>query len=128
MLALEEHGRRAERVEAEECAGRQERERDQQDARVAAAVGGLPRGVRQNEEAGADAEEEHEVDLVVAPVRVQLLAQDQRDEADERQQAGRDPRGDRQQLAALLGRSQGLPPQRHVHWHCAHGRECTSRR
>ena len=48
----------------------------------------------------ADGQEESEVDLVVVPVRVELLAQQQRDEADERQRPRQHPGGDDERAAA----------------------------
>jgi hypothetical protein len=110
VLVLEQHRRGAERVQAEEGARGQERERDQQHAGVTAAVGRLPRRVGEHEQARAHAQEQHEVDLVVAPVGIELLAQHERDEPDERQQRRDDPGEDGQRLGTAFGRSEGLLP------------------
>ena len=83
----EEDAGRPDRVEDQEPAGRHEGEREEQDARVAASVGRLARGVAEDERDRADDPEDDEVRAVVLEVRVELRAQQQRDEPDERQRS-----------------------------------------
>ena len=85
MLLREEDRGRPDGVEPEEASGRHERQREEQDARVAAPVGRLTRGVAERDRDRADEPEDDEVELVVLDVRVELGAQEQREEPDERQ-------------------------------------------
>src|SRR5919198_5028047 len=94
MLAVEEDAGRADRVQAEEPAGRHEREREEQDAGVAAPLSGLAGRVPEREREAAEGAEDEEVRAVVLEVRVELRAEEERREADERQRCGDRPQRD----------------------------------
>ena len=88
MLLREEDRRRPDRVEPEEPAGRHEREREEQDAGVAALVGRLACRVAEAERDRADDPEDHEVERIVLDVGIELRPQEQRHEPDQRQRGG----------------------------------------
>ena len=104
IFMREEDPRRPDRVQAEEAARGQEGERDQQDARVAPTVCRLAGCVGEREDSGADRQEEGEMDGVVMPTQIELVAQQKRDEADKRQRRGQYPRGDGEGGAAAAPR------------------------
>jgi hypothetical protein len=85
VFLLEENARGPEGVKAEEAARRHERQREQQDPCVPAPVGRLTGGVAEGECDASGDPEDDEVQPVVLDVRVELLAEEERDEADERQ-------------------------------------------
>ena len=95
MLLREEDRGRPDRVEPKEPSGRHERQREEQDAGIAAPVGGLTCGVAERNGHRADEPEDDEVELVVLDVRVELGAEKQRDEPDEGQRRRKD--ADREQ-------------------------------
>ena len=95
VLLREEDRGRPDGVEPEEASGRHERQREEQDARVATPVGRFARGVAERDRDRADEPEDDEVELVVLDVRVELGAQEQREETDERQRGRHD--ADREQ-------------------------------
>ena len=76
----EEDAGRPEGVQAHEPPGRHERERQEQHASVSATVGRLPGRIAECERDPADGAEDEEVRLMVVPLRVELLPQEQRDE------------------------------------------------
>lgn len=63
------------RMQQQEQAGRQERERQQQHPSVPAAVGGVSGGVREHRRQAAHDHEQHEVQPWVGEVRVQVRAE-----------------------------------------------------
>ena len=77
----------------EEAAHGHERERQEQHARVAAAVRLLSGRVAEHEREPTDDPEDDEVGPVVLEVRVELLPQEERDEPDERQRRREHPGG-----------------------------------
>jgi len=77
-------------VKPQEAPGRHEGQREQQDPRVTAAVGRFTGRVAEDERHGAGDAEDDEVQPVVLDVRVELGAEQQRDEPDEGQRDGRD--------------------------------------
>jgi hypothetical protein len=81
----EEHAACPERVKPHEAAGRHEGEREEKHPRVAAAVCRLAGREAEHERDRPHQPEEHEVDAVVLEVRVELRAQQQRSEPDQRQ-------------------------------------------
>ena len=94
---------RSERMEPEKAAGRHEGQRQQQHSRVAAPLGGLARRVAEDEGKPADDPEHDEVGAVVLEVGIELLAQEQGDEPDQRQREREAPDGeDRGRTPALL--------------------------
>ena len=109
-------------MEPEEASGRHERQREEQDAGVAAPVGRLARRVAERDGDCADEAEDDEVELVVLDVRVELLAQEQREEPDERQRrrddADREQRVRARPPVGLAGsRGKGDPSRGHsVHY------------
>ncbi len=92
--SCEEHVVRADRVQEHEAAGRHEREGEEKDACVRAPLGRLARGEPEPERDPAGEAEDQEVQAVVLDVRVELLAQQQRHEPDERERAGEDTQRD----------------------------------
>jgi hypothetical protein len=74
QVVSEENAGRSDGVQAKEPAGRHEREREKQHARVAASICSLPGGVAQRKRQGADEPEDDEVSPVVLEVRVELFA------------------------------------------------------
>jgi hypothetical protein len=83
-------------VQQQELAGAQEREREQQHARVTSPVCRLAGGVGQAGGAGTHGQEQHEVQPRVGEVGVQVGAHQQRDQPDHRQQGREHPRHRRQ--------------------------------
>ena len=101
----EEDVGRAQRMQAEEAASGHEREREEQDACVAAPVGGLPRRVAEGERDRADESEDDEVQSVVLEMGVEVRPEEERAEPDQRER-GQDDRGQdggRQTPAARCG-------------------------
>jgi hypothetical protein len=82
-------------VKPEEASGRHERQREEQDARVAPTVGRFARGVAERDRDRADEPEDDEMELVVLDVRVELGTHEQREETGEGQRRGHD--ADREQ-------------------------------
>src|SRR6516165_3595192 len=82
----------ADRMDGQEAACHEEPERQQEHARVAAAVGRLTNDEREQEGAAADGEEQHEVQPRAVPGGIELTSQEQRAEADERDKQSRHPR------------------------------------
>jgi hypothetical protein len=68
-------------MEREEAAGREERQRDQQHPGVETPARRATRGGGEREADEARAQEQHEVDAVVVPVRIEPRAEQQRAEA-----------------------------------------------
>ena len=93
VLLGEEDPGRSERMEPEKAAGRHERQRQQENARIAAALGRLPCGVAENERQAADDPEDDEVRAIVFEVGIELLTQQQRDKPHEGQREGEAPDG-----------------------------------
>ena len=127
MLLREEDRRRPDGVEPEEASGRHERQREEQNARIAAPVGRLTRGVAERDRDRADEPEDDEVELVVLDVGVELGAQEQREETDEgkcgRHDADRE-QGVRAGPAVGLAGSRGKGDRRRghsVHYACKGG-------
>jgi hypothetical protein len=110
-----------ERVQAEESPRSQEGERDQEDAGVAAAVRRVARKVAEHEDPDADRQEHGEVDAVVGPTRVELLAQQKRDEADQRQRRGQHSGGNGEIAAATPPVARGEDPRRQMELGGTHG-------
>src|SRR5512133_1380159 len=79
-------------MEPDEAPGRHEGEREEQDARVAAAVGRLTRRVAEAERDGTHEAEDYKVQLVVLDVRIEPLAEQKRDEPDQGQRGGDEDR------------------------------------
>ena len=91
VLLGEEDLGRPEGMEPQEAAGRHERQRQQEDAGIAAPVRGLAGRVPEEERHCAHDPEDHEVERVVLDVRVEPRAKQERDEPDERQRGGDEP-------------------------------------
>ncbi len=107
VLLREEDAGRPVGVEAQEAAGRHERQREEQDACISSPIGRLARRVAENECHGAHGPEDDEVGLVVLEVRIELRPKQQRDEADHRQRGSNEPgRDDRRRPRALPKRGQ----------------------
>ena len=103
VLVREENPGGPERMETEKASGRHEGQRQQEHSSVAAALGGLAGRVAEDEGKPADDPEHDEVGAVVLEVRVELLAQEQGDEPDQRQREGEAPDDkDRGRAPALL--------------------------
>jgi hypothetical protein len=75
MLLGEQNRRRADRVEPHEAAGGHECEREEENARISASVGRLACRVSEREGDRTDDAEDHEVELVVLDVRIELRAE-----------------------------------------------------
>jgi hypothetical protein len=90
---VEEHTGRRERVQAEEAGRDEEREPDEEDARIPAPPGGFPRREREDDADGRDGEHEPEVARLVPPLEVRLRVAEQDRQADQGQH---EQRGDDQ--------------------------------
>jgi hypothetical protein len=88
VVVREEDALRPERVEPHEASGRHEGEREEEHSRVSTAFCRLARGKAEHERDRADHSEQHEMHPVVLEVRVELRAQQKRDEPDQRQRDG----------------------------------------
>ena len=91
IFVFEEDPRCPDRVQAEEAARGQEGKRDQEHTRVAPTVCRLAGSVGEHENADAHCQEEAEMDGVVRPIQIELVTQQERDEADKRQRCRQDP-------------------------------------
>ena len=100
IIVFEEDPRCPDRVQAEEAARGQEGKRDQEHTRVAATVCRLAGSVGEHENADAHCQEETEMDGVVRPIEIELVTQQERDEADKRQRCRQDPHRACQRAAA----------------------------
>ena len=94
VLLGEEDLGRPDGMEAQEAAGRHERQREQKDAGIAAPVRGLARRVPEEERRCAHDSEDHEVERVVLDVRIEPRAEEKGGEPDQRQRGGDEPAGD----------------------------------
>ena len=81
-------------MQPQESAGRHERQREEQDAGVPAAVGRLARRVAERERDRAHDPEHHEMERIVLHMRIELRPKEQRDEPDERERCGDHRHGD----------------------------------
>ena len=102
----EEDALRSEGMEAHEAARRHERQREEQDARVAAPLGRLARRVAERERDPAREAEDQEVRLVVVELGVELRAEEQRDEPDQGQEDREQP-GDDDHRRSRAGLARG---------------------
>ena len=90
-ILADENAGRADRVQRQEGTRREKSHRQEEHPGITPPVGGLTRRVRERDNRQANRQEDHEVNAMVVPSRIEMRAQQQRDETDERQRRGQRP-------------------------------------